>query len=484
MLVKKFRGKIFYPVLYEGDGAAALEAASVTTSKNKQVPVFGAGSVPCEEMRKGMRFLLGKEDVPGRIARVYEVRRSEVFRYPKAGQTARFYSRDGRCAPVALTSLRFILFETHVAFIEMGVELEGLALEEVMNATYYLCEIKDKANHFEYERTLYDPETKQKSSEPVAFSLREWFLQCAGYLPGCASLEDRSLASCISKPLLYGYYLLDGKGEHFERLACNIAHNYKASYKGLEADRDHLFQVFENSYWCVSYNGAVNVSYQVGDPVTDQFFEKTFVHKWESEYLFLFLNTIHQKYASLKYLAELDALSCAQYDYALMRSLLQKGEIMREKCALLKTRSFFNLPSNVEHVNRVYSFFQWCFDVPGYLASLNAGIEESVNVYNSYVTRIKQIEDLEKAARSTRNEIYIALITASITCLTFFKSSYATLVSLVSGRFAEIGLDGVIITATFLTTLTTVAFNLAKQRDSIQETRQKLKKLKNKVITL
>ena len=82
----------------------------------------------------------------------------------------------------------------------------------------------------------------------------------------------------------------------------------------------------------------------------------------------------------LKYLAELSGLSSAHYDYALMKRLLLQGEIMQEKCEVLKTRCFFNLPSNVEHVNRVYSFFQRCFDIPGYRASLNAGVKGSVNV--------------------------------------------------------------------------------------------------------
>ena len=48
-----------------------------------------------------------------------------------------------------------------------------------MNTTYYLCEVKDVANHFEYENQRYDPVTKQKTGEPVSFSLKEWFLRCA-----------------------------------------------------------------------------------------------------------------------------------------------------------------------------------------------------------------------------------------------------------------------------------------------------------------
>ena len=118
------------------------------------------------------------------------------------------------------------------------------------------------------------------------------------------------------------------------------------------------------------YKRQVNISCEVDDPVTNNFFATTFPHKWESEYLFLFLNTIHQKYAVLKYLAELGSLSSSHYDYALMKDLLLQGEMMQEKCEVLKSRCFFNLPSNVQHINHVYSFFQRCFDIPEYRAKM------------------------------------------------------------------------------------------------------------------
>ncbi|MTS16209.1 hypothetical protein [Ruthenibacterium lactatiformans] len=484
MAVKEFKGKIFYPVLYEGDAAAALESASVVNSKQKAVPVFREINMHCEEMRRGLGGMLGGDAAPGRIARVFEAARPEVFCFPKRGGNAAFYPRTGGKVNIRLTGTRFILFETHVAFFEMDFELSELSLEDAMNATYYLCEVKDEANHFEYEKRTFDAHTRQPGSEHISFSLKKWFLQCAAYLPGCENFEDHGIESTVNKPLLYGYYLLDEKPEDFERISCNIAQNYKASYKGLEGDDRHVLHAFDNSCWCASYNGAVNVSYEVEDPVTNSFFKTAFPHKWESEYLFLFLNTVHQKYAVLKYLAELSGLSSAHYDYALMKRLLLQGEIMQEKCEVLKTRCFFNLPSNVEHVNRVYSFFQRCFDIPGYRASLNAGVKGSVNVCKSYVTRIKEIENLEKSAKTTKNEMYIALITASITCLTFFNSSYTTLTSLFQGRFGEIGVSAIIVTATFLTTITTVVFNLSKQRETLEETRKKIKKLKSKTIEL
>ena len=481
MKVKRFRGKIFYPVMYEGD-SAALGEVTVTTNRQKTVPVFEKSSVHCEEMRKGLGCLLDGTH-PNSIASVYTVARREVFFYPKNNKGLVFCTRNKRRVPIALGEIRFLLFETHVAFFQMDFELEDMSLEEAMNTTYYLCEVKDAANHFEYENQRYDPVTKQKTGEPVSFSLKEWFLRCASYLPGCRSFEDRPLEDLTAKPILYGYYLLDEKPENFERLGVNIAQNYKLSYKGAESG-DHILQTFENSAWCVSYNGAINVSHQVEDPVTNQFFETTFAHKWASEYLFLFINTLHQKYAVLKYLAELNDLSCAQYDFALMRKLLVKGEVMQEKCAVLKNRSFFNLPSHVEHVNRVYGFFQWSFDIPGYLASLNAGVETSVSVCKSYVTRTKEVEDLEKSLRTTRNEMYIALITASITCLTFFNSFYGTLQHLLHGRLDQIDLSSLIVAATFFTTIATVAVNLTKQLDEMSDLRDQIRKLKSQTVTL
>lgn len=74
MAVKEFKGKIFYPVLYEGDAAAALESASVVNSKQKAVPVFREINMHCEEMRRGLGGMLGGDAAPGRIARVLRLR--------------------------------------------------------------------------------------------------------------------------------------------------------------------------------------------------------------------------------------------------------------------------------------------------------------------------------------------------------------------------------------------------------------------------
>ncbi len=118
----------------------------------------------------------------------------------------------------------------------------------------------------------------------------------------------------------------------FERIACNLAQNYKLSYKGVrEGFHNHVLQTFDNSYWCASYNGAVNVSIAVNDDATNRFFETTFAHKWATEYLLLFIATIHQKYAVQKYLDELGELACPRYDYAQMKQLLMRGEVMQEK---------------------------------------------------------------------------------------------------------------------------------------------------------
>ncbi len=485
MAATRFRGRIFYPVMFEGDALEALEKAVIRTNKQKDVPVFQKNEQRCEEMRWGVSRLLCREESELRVGHVYEAARREAFLWPKNNKGLFFCPRAGKSVPIALTGLRVFVFETHVAFFEMAFELEHLPLEDAMNATYYLCELKDEANHFEYENRVFNAETRTASAVPASFTLLQWFLKCAEYLPGCRNFESRPLASTVSKPLLYGCYLLDEMPPDFERIACNLAQNYKLSYKGVrEGFHNHVLQTFDNSYWCASYNGAVNVSIAVNDDATNRFFETTFAHKWATEYLLLFIATIHQKYAVQKYLDELGELACPRYDYAQMKQLLMRGEVMQEKCAMLKNRCFFQLPSRIEHVNRVYGFFQWCMDIPGYSASLDEEVENSVSVCKSYVTRIKSIDDYEKQIKGVQNEMYIALITASITCLTFFNSSYATLLALLEGRFEEIGVSAVVVAGTFLATISGAVYKLFDQREKIREIRSKVKKLKAQVVSL
>ena len=152
MAVKRFIGKVFYPVIYEGeaaDAAGALEQAAVTNNKQKEVPVFTPSSQRCEEMRWGVSQLLCAEESGLRIGRVFEAARREVFFWPKNNKGLFFCPRAGARVPIALTGLRILVFETKIAFFEMDFELQNLPLADAMNATYYLCEPKDEANHFE-----------------------------------------------------------------------------------------------------------------------------------------------------------------------------------------------------------------------------------------------------------------------------------------------------------------------------------------------
>ncbi len=80
--------------------------------------------------------------------------------------------------------------------------------------------------------------------------------------------------------------------------------------------------------------------------------------------------------------------------------------------------------------------------------------------------------------------MYIALLTACITCLTFFNSFYTTLLALLDGRFGEIGVSAVVVTGTFLATISGAVYKLFDQREKIREIRSKVKKLKAQAVSL
>lgn len=476
MNVLMYHGKLYYPLLCPAGAAAALDEARVRTSKGKDVPVFARGGVPCQEMRAGLEHLLSQQRHEATIADIFTLSRREVMELPKTGTKVRFLPRSGPEAGVRLGDIRFFLFETGVALLELSVEMEGLPLEDVMNATYYLAEVKDSSNRFQYELFDYDRETGRKTARTVTLSMKDYLVKCAGFLPGCRPFEDRELRSAIAKPLLFSYYLLED-GTLSPALLSNLALNYKLSYRGLP-DRRHVLPLFDNSCWCASYNGAANVSWQTGEAGTDSFFRATYIHKWETEYLFLFVNAVHQKYAVLKYLADIGELSCAKYDYDRMRELLDRGELLRERSQLLKLRCFFRQPSNVEHVDRLHDFIQNRLDIPKYLRGMNEGLDSLVSICGGYVSRISEIEDLEKKKDSMRKEVLLALAAAAVSCLAFFRSFYATLSSLFAGDTAAIGLDSAVVALTFLTTIATAACNIVSQCGNIAEVKQKIQKRK------
>lgn len=478
MKVLLFQGKVFYPLLCSPGVTGELERHTLVNQKGRTVNIFRKEAFSVEEMRPGLGALLSGGE--GSVASIYYFNRREAVDLPREGQKVLLYTRGGSQIPLTLGRVGFVVFQTGVCFLEMDVSLEEQALETVMEAAYYLCEVKDRNNALSYEEVTFDAAAKTKRTDRKTVSIKDLFLDCIRFLGPCGHFEDKPLEAMTAKPLLYSYYFLESAPENPGALAENIAQNYKLSYKGLE-DGKHSLRTFQNSTWCVSANGAGNLSWQVEDPAANDFFRTTFVHKWRSEYLFLFLNVIHQKYAVLKSLGEFAESVSLEQSYDALKQELLISEVMQERCERLKMRCFFDMPSRVDHVNRVYRFFQQSMEVPRYLAGLNRKLQESVNVCKSYTGRIKEIDDLQRDIHSAQTEIKIALLTACVTCLTFFNSFYATLLHLFRGEFGEIGVDAIILTATFLATILGVILNVANKRDTIQELRRKIARAQKKL---
>lgn len=481
MQVIAYRGKVLFPLTWDPTQLAQLTGRTLVNHKGKTVNIFRKEEFSMEEMRCGIGELLnGTPDKS--IAAIYSFDRREVLDLPRVNQRVRFRPRSGEESSILLGQVQFVLFDSGVCFLCVDVQMEDASLETVMNTTYYLCEIKDRANRIAFEKFTFDPQTKTKTAETVELSVKDLLLRCAAFLPECGHFEDRPLESAVAKPLLYSYYLLQEKPQDFAALASNIGQNYKLSYKGLE-DEAHLLPTFQNSAWCASSNGAANLTYEVEDASTNAFFRTTFPHKWETEYLFLFLNVIHQKYAALKYLDALALCAGEHRGYDAMKQMLAYSEEMQERCEKQKMRCFFDMPSRIGHVNKVYGFFRTTMQIPSYIGGLNRKLREAVSVCGSYTGRIDQIEDKEKEVRSLMTEIKLALLAACITCLTFFNSFYGTLQCLLRGDLSAIGLDAVIMAVTFLAAITTALVNLARDWSKIKSLRSDIRELKEKVGT-
>jgi len=470
-----YRASILFPLTWDPSRLAEIRDKTLVNQKGKTVSVFRHEEFTAEEMRAGIGGLLGGD---AGIATVYSFDRREVLELPKTGQAVRFLPRSGESVSLTPGKVQLVLFDSGVCLLSVDVALENEALEDVMNTAYYLCEIKDAANRFSWERVTFDPATKTKTAAAVEFSVRELLLRCAAFIPGCGHFEDRPLESAVAKPLLYSYLLLEHAPEDPGTLASNVGQNYKLTYKGV--DSSPMLYTFRNSFWCASANGAANISYLVDDPGTNEFFRTSYPHKWDTEYRFLMLNTVHQKYAVLKCLDTMALNAADPGDYAQMKQYLSCSEALQEFCGDLKLRCFFTLPSRIDHVNKTYAFLQECLQIPAYVDGLNRQLQETVSVCRSYTGRFSRVGELEKQARAAMTEIKLALLAAAITCLTFFDSFYATLCSLLSGDFSGIRLDTVIMTITFVATIATAIVNLAKKHEEVKGLRGEIAALKQK----
>lgn len=469
--------KFIFPFYFDGD-TVHPERVTVSTKKGT-LPVFERFSVATESLREGLDLMLSSEGGSAKVADCYRLN-VNCRRYfslpPRKTDWMLFYRRsDTTPLRIALTELKLYLFESGVGYAELECEYESRKISDYIELNYFISEAKSDKNRFVCQQKVWNEETRTATTEEMAFTVSELLARVLGTVGD----GDGSVATpCYQKekPLVYSYLLLDGQPENTSELLFHLNKNYKDSYKfSDDCTKVNTLHPFENSYWTVSLNGACNLSFLVGDPVTDSFFTEDFYRKAKDTYYFLFLCALHQRHAIAHITGQMGHLDCLGNDYYMMREQLKEARRFEAQALNLKFRAFFKIPSTVEHINNYYNLLYKSFEIGDFYTNFTQDITNLQGICQRYVERIEEREEKIKKCKAAKTEILVSIAGTVVAEVTVFNGSW-DLIEKILGHTVNFWSPAILILlATLLSPLFTIVMNVKKQLHEINILTEELK---------
>ncbi len=403
----------------------------------RELPVFQQFSQPSYELRQGLSELLSENGGSTTIAKCYELtyEAREYFGLPRRLDGKLIFRHRGgqEGVEVSITGVRIYLFESGVGFAEVEFQYHSERIDDCIDCNYFISELKSEQNYLSGVRCEWNPVEKTKKEVPYSYSIREFFLKILSYV---GDIKQDDVDFVEMRGYIFSYMLLDREPDRLEELLFHLRKNYKESYKARESVRDEEFHVlhqFENSYWTASLNGAVNLSFLTGDEKTDHFFTSTFPPNIKSTYFTLFLHSLHQRFALMRFIGEMGTLDKLQMNYEIMKRELKVANRYQAEAANLKFRAFFLLPSMIEHVNDYYNLLYRTFKIPTLYASFNNDLTALREICDVYVSRIEKRDDNINARRKVKAEIFVSVF-GTVVAVAALLDSYWDLLEKTLGR--------------------------------------------------
>lgn len=430
-IVRQFT-KVLFPFCYERENPGQNGMLSeFLTEKGKPLRIWEETEITGTELRSGVHCMLGKQDCSASIAECYRLNPNarRAVGLPVRQETGlKLSTRSGGEFPVRITEVYIYLFESGTGILDIEYEYGLENIKGCINATYFLAETKNEKNTLTHSfRTGASKEALKE--ETLSFSILGLVKKLLAYAGNAEDFDNENgLRFSSNKPMIYSYILLDGMPENLGELMFNLRNNFREAYKmppkEYSLNIPAVLQSFSNSYWGFSANGAVNLSFLTGDKVTDAFFSTQFAEKLKSTYFFLYLNTVHQKYAMHRFFKDMGGLDEIVTDYGLMNDKLALAKFYQKKAAAFKFRSFFGVPTSVDHINRFYYAAADSLEIPKLVKNFDGDIENLVSLSQSYINDITRRSELKAGKRKSVVGIFISLATAIVGYFTLLNQSW------------------------------------------------------------
>lgn len=467
-----------------------LDSFFAESRKGKRKYIFHKASQNSFNLRQGLDEMLLVDGGNTKIADIFELNNEcrNIFELPKRSRDAlSFYCRgekDNIKYQVYLSTVRLFLFESGVGFFETEISYESDRIDSFIDCNYFISELKSEKNYFETTIQEYDAEAQTKSEKVVNFTLVDLANKVLAYVQDSSGFCTVDLnVRNLEKALFYSYVYLNRKPDNIDGLLFNMRKNYKGSYKfpnrSTNEQNMYVKQQFENSYWGASFNGAVNLSFVIGDEKTDSFFEKNFYALMHQTYYTLFIHVIHQRYSLLNFIGSMGDLDKLTMDYDIMKKQLKKARACKADASNLKFRAFFRQPSMIDHINDYYSLLLRTFRIGELYTNFTNDLENLENICDVYVTRIKERDKQFEKRRKIKIEVFVAIFGTLVGSVSLF-SDYWDLLEKITGKavgFFSIQLlvFGGLLLLPIVTSLVDVYYRIKESRKITDDLEQDLK---------
>lgn len=475
MMIHNHFVKVLFPFHYSGNGNESLKNAVIVNRKGKAIPVFEQFGFDHLGFRNGLSGMFSSEKGSAGIVDCFRITynsRDALGLPRKKNESLHFYCRAKGTEgyyEVAVEDICLYLFESGVGFVELEVSYPSREIKDYMDCNYFLCEVKSDRNYFVSQLKSWNESEKKEEITEEKFTVKELLWKVLSYVTGTTDFyTTKPWIETQEKGLVYSYLYLNDEPENLRGTLFNIRNNYKQSYKAPDAyenirDDSHVRKMFENSYWCASYNAAVNVSIKTEDLHTNDFFENEFGASMHSSYYCLFLAVLHQRFSIIQLLAKLDKMDNFELGYEAMKEQLQQAQEFQTEATKLRVRDFFKLPSYTEHINNYYEFLCEVYRVDELYAALSADLDNLERVCSVYVDKINAREERNKKYRSAKIEIFVGIFGTIVGAIGLFNDSWQLLERIFGGNVNSFPLLVIFVTLFLWVPSTLVVINSVKK---------------------
>ncbi|PGW74484.1 CorA family divalent cation transporter [Bacillus thuringiensis] len=204
--------------------------------------------------------------------------------------------------------------------------------------------------------------------------------------------------------------------ENYELAVANkvykVSHGYRETYYK-ECTTEDVLRTFDNIMWSLSAEGVSNIVYSVPNKQAMKFFDESFKRKQETNYYYMYVLALMQKYSLLYY-------SMRTADILFQSSVYIGQELSREERdeELQRTRSFhaktlkftihgyYEQVSYHSHYNDLYENLIKSLRIPELQQELSPKMTAFTQVIETLVheQNIKEKEEIKEAAKILHNE--------------------------------------------------------------------------------